>query len=136
MNHFKKMLHLAIVVVAMMASIFTCYAAEPENKEQPFRMKTIEGEVMGKTRYNLSVQYKQEGNQLFEALLPLGEKIKFSGGYRSYQDVNAGDTIRADFKEPYKVDDEGKEVRAGREVVSIMLLRSGSGGKLVSRGNR
>lgn len=136
MNHFKKMLHLAVVVVAMMASIFTCYAAEPENKEQPFHMKTMEGEVMGKTRRNVSVQYKQEGNQFFEALMPLGEKIKFLGGYKIYQDVKVGDTIRAEFKEPYKIDTEGNEVRTGKEVVSIMLVKSSSGGKLVSRGNQ
>ncbi len=107
------------------------YGAEPV-KEDAFRMKTMEGEIMGKTRANLSVQYKQDGNQLFEAVIPVDEKIRLKG-YKNFLDIQNGDLVKVEFKETYKLDDEGKEIRTGRMATSVHLVKNSVAGKLISK---
>jgi|GEM_PF-6198892 len=97
-------------------------------KEDPFRIKTLEGQIAGKTRRNLSLQHKQEGNQYFEDLIPIGDDMKFKG-YKKFQDVNTGDTVRVEFKEYYQTDKAGKEVRTGKKATRIELMRTSTADK-------
>ena len=122
----------AFLIICAVSFSVSSYAAEPEKKEDAFRMKTIEGEIAGKTRYNLSVQFKQEGNQYFEAVIPVDEKIKLKG-YKTFKDIKDGDLIRAEFKEFYSTDQEGKEIRTGKMATSIQLVKNSAAGKLISK---
>ncbi len=120
-----------LIICAVSFSV-SSYAAEPEKKEDPFRMKTIEGEVAGKTKRNLSIQYRQVGNQFFEEVIPVDEKIKLKG-YKVFKDIIAGDLIRAEFKEFYVIDKDGKEMRTGKMATSIQLVKNSAAGKLISK---
>ncbi len=120
-----------LAIVLCLTFCVNVFAAEPAKKEQPFHMVTLEGTIEGKTRANISLQYKQEGNQLFEAVLPVNSETKLKG-YKKYQDIAHGDVVRVEFKEPYQIDDKGKEVRTGREVKQIQFLKHSMAGKLIS----
>ena len=124
---------LKYLLIASFALIsVSSYGAEPM-KEDAFRMVTMEGEVAGKTRYNLSVVYKKDGENLYEAVIPLDrEKIKLKR-YKSFQDIRDGDVIRVEFKEFYKLDDKGKEVRTGRLATTVELVKNSVAGKLISK---
>ena len=123
---------ICMLVAVLSFSASSIFADEPEKKEDPFRMKTIEGEIAGKTKRNLSVQYRQEGNQFFEAVIPVNEKIKLKG-YKTLKDIKDGDVIRAEFKEFYKTDSDGKEIRTGKMATSIQLIKNSTAGKLISK---
>ena len=127
-NSFLKYLLLASFAFISVSG----YGAEPV-KQDAFRMVTMEGEVAGKTRYNLSVVYKKDGENLYEAVIPLDrEKIKLKR-YKSFQDIRDGDVIRVEFKEFYKLDDKGKEVRTGRLATVVELVKNSVAGKLISK---
>ena len=132
--HQRTVAALVLVLVTAFSFLFmvNVYAVEPEKKEDPFRMQTIEGEIAGKTRRNLSVQYKQEGNQFFEAVIPVDEKIKLKG-YKTFNDIKNGDVILAEFKEFYTIGKDGKEVRTGKMATSVQLVKKSMAGKLISK---
>ncbi len=127
----KKSLLKYLLIASFALISVSGYGAEPV-KEDAFRMKTMEGEIMGKTRANLSVQYKQDGNQLFEAVIPVDEKIRLKG-YKNFLDIQNGDLVKVEFKETYKLDDEGKEIRTGRMATSVHLVKNSVAGKLISK---
>lgn len=127
----KKSLLKYLLIASFALISFSGYGAEAV-KEDAFRMKTMEGEIMGKTRANLSVQYKQDGNQLFEAVIPVDEKIRLKG-YKNFLDIQNGDLVKVEFKETYKLDDEGKEIRTGRMATSVHLVKNSVAGKLISK---
>jgi hypothetical protein len=127
----RRLIFMVVIVFAF--SVTFAQAAEPEKKDDRlFHMKTMQGEVMGKTRTNLSVEFNRDGNNTFEAVLPIDDKVKFVG-YRSYNEVKLFDSIRSELKEFYEVDKDGKERVTGKVATKIELIRGNTHGSFFSK---
>ena len=121
----------AILTLPAYAKI-TKVAAEEDVDSRPFHTQTLQGAVAGKTSRNLSLQYKQEGNNFFEMVVPFDEKMTLVG-YKNIKEIKVGDEIRVDLKDFYSTDENNQEIRTDRAATKITLVKNSTKGKLISR---
>jgi len=116
----------------MAAEVAVTGAGEAVKVELPSKLKEITGIVIAKTRMNLSVETSRQGANAFEMVLPFDKTTKLRG-YRHYDDIARGDTIKAVCKQTYEVQKDGSERIMGTVAAQISLVKSSSQGRLTSK---
>ena len=118
--------------MGMAAEVAAMGAGDAAKVELPSKLKEITGIVIARTRMNLSVETSRQGSSWMEMVLPFDKTTKLRG-YRHYDEIARGDTIKAVCKQTYEVQKDGSERIMGTMAAQISLVKSSSSGKLTSK---
>ncbi len=123
---------MSVCGMGMAAEVAVMGAGEAAKVELPSKLKEITGTVIAKTRMNLSVETSRQGSTAFEMVLPFDKTTKLRG-YRHFDEISRGDTIKAVCKQTYEVQKDGSERIMGTVAAQISLVKSSSQGRLTSK---
>lgn len=124
------------MLTSLVFGLFLCAlssAAAQDADEKPLKIKieTVQGEITGRTRLNLSVEYKLESGTAYEMVLPIDSNTQIQG-LKNVNELQRGDRISAVYEVSYQEDAEGNDVPVKTMAKEIKLIRSSMGNDKMS----
>ncbi len=99
--------------------------------EAKVMVKTVVGKVVSMTKRTLSVEYEMKASakevEYDEMLLPFGTEMTLER-ISSMKELKPGDLVSVQYRQHYRVGEDGQPVILNTEIASLALMKSGAEG--------